>query len=53
MKVTLENENGVYSVEESGISLDEVIELFNRVLLSAGYSLPKGSVLGYEYEEIV
>jgi hypothetical protein len=51
MKITLETSNGIYTAEEPSEIREDIIQTFSGVLLSAGFSLPKGAILGYEYEE--
>lgn len=44
MKITLQNENGTYSAEESGDTLTEVLELIERLVIAAGFSVEVGSL---------
>lgn len=46
MKLTLENENGVYSAQEGKdeATLAEVLELVERLLIVAGYSVKAGTL---------
>ena len=51
-EIILKNEHGTYKVREKDAStIDSVIELMERAIMSAGYSLPEKAHLGYEYEE--
>ena len=47
-----DNENSVTHTLRGDASLDEVVEAFEYFLKGAGYHLPEGCHIGYEYDEV-
>jgi hypothetical protein len=47
-----DNEHSVTHTLRGDASLDEVVEAFEYFLKGAGYHLPEGCHIGYEYDEV-
>lgn len=45
MKLTLENENGIYTAEEKeAITIGDALELIERLLIAAGFQIERDSL---------
>lgn len=52
MKLTIEHEGNIYSVEEKkAITISEALELIERLLICAGYSIERDSLDVREVDE--